>query len=162
MITLGVDPSSSSTGFALLNNTKLVGIDVWRPKDREVFSGLYSLNKFLRSSWICTRFDSCSIEKISVVRNLNAVRRISYVEGVIGSFAYEECSNVVQMNPTESRKIVFGVGNINKDCVYHEIISKYSHVDFLKFDKGGSDQSDAVVLGLALQVRSGLRSPFLN
>ena len=154
MRTLGVDPSSKSTGLALIENFKTVQVDLWRPATKSVHDSLASLHNYLLASPLTCYIDSVCVEKISVTRNMNTVRRISYVEGVALSIAgVLGCMKVEQLNPKQARKIVFGEGDISKREVYERIISSTS-IDFLPFDKGGSDQADAAVVGLALQYQA--------
>lgn len=153
MRTLGIDPSSSSTGLALIDNFNIEAVSLWRPTTKDVHKSLAEFADYLSSSNLTCHIDSMCVERVSVTCNMNTVRRIAYVEGVaLSLFKSLGCSEVTQMNPSQARKIVFGKGNIGKEEIYKEIVSSNSSIDFLPFKKGGSDQTDAVVLALAMQL----------
>lgn len=154
MRTLGIDPSSSVTGIALVEDFQLRSVHLWMAKGKDVASNLLRFKSQIESSHWSSHIDSICVEKVSVTINMNAVRRIAYMEAIALLIAEEMGCSSAHINPTHARKVVFGKGNIKKDEVYEHIVDAYPTIRFLPFKNGGSDQTDAVVLALAMQMES--------
>lgn len=162
MRTLGIDPSYRSTGIALVIDLQIVDLLSYRPKGNDLSKNIYGFQQLLDTSHITNYLDSICIERISVTRNLDAVRKISYVEGLAISFSGQENCDLRHMNVTSARKLVFGKGDISKEIAYEMICDKFKNIDFDKFNKSGSDQTDAAILGLAFQIEKLGYPPIFN
>lgn len=148
---LGIDPSSTSTGIALVEDGRLMDAACWRAsKEPDISITLLKYARWLESHRLTCNLDSVCIERVSVSWNMNSIRKIAYVEGVsMATMRSLGVTNVSQMNPSSARKAVFGKGDIKKDRAYELMTGMYDYVDWAKFKDGGSDMADAAVLGLA-------------
>lgn len=82
---------------------------------------------------------------MSVSRNLNTVRVVSYFEGLSLYKGAEWGAQTLSLRPTEIRQQAFGKV-ISKQQVYDKLKKRYK---LLPYDEGGNDESDAIAAALA-------------
>jgi Holliday junction resolvasome RuvABC endonuclease subunit len=145
---LGLDTSSTKSGIALINSKKeLLEIDLWKKdKRKNLFENLQNWQEYVGS---LMPVDLVVIEKVSKARNLNTVRLLAYHEAAAFIKAHEFGTEILHISPMTARKKGLGNGKLNKQAVYNMIKTKYKNQEFLPYDKGGNDQTDAVCLALA-------------
>jgi Holliday junction resolvasome RuvABC endonuclease subunit len=145
---LGLDTSSTKSGIALINNKKeLLELDLWKKDKRK--SLLDNLQDWQEYVGLKMPVDLVVIERVSKARNLNTVRLLAYHEAAAFMKAHDFGVEVLHISPMTARKKGLGNGKLNKQTVYNMIKSKYKSQEFLPYDKGGNDQTDAVCLALA-------------
>lgn len=89
------------------------------------------------------------IEFLSVERNAQTTRVVSHYQGASSIACKYQGLMVIEARVTSARKEVLGNGALAKDKVFTEIRKRYPDHDFGRFDNGGSDKTDALVLALA-------------
>ena len=150
MRVLGVDPSSSCTGVALLDGGDLVGTDAWhRPKVGSAPERLLYFFEWLTGWVIRNEPDLAAIEFLSVERNAQATRVVSQYQGAAAIACKRQGLLVVEGRVTSARKIVFGDGSLAKKDAFLMVKRRYPGHDFGRFDQGGADRADALVMALA-------------
>lgn len=99
--------------------------------------------------------DLVCIEQVSVSFNVNTIRKISYFEAVAMIVAASHGTEVIQIKPSQARKIALGKGSLSKDECYDLILAHVGASNWFWTApvnaklKGGSDETDALVCALA-------------
>lgn len=147
MRVLGVDPSSSTTGFSLLAEGELHWLSTWSsPEKANITQGLTSFREHLDQLGSLLRPDVVAVERLSVSWNLNTVRRICYVEGLALHWAAVSGCKIVHVNVSKARAGVFpGRGKLSKEQVYKIVTAEVEWL-WSGYKDGGGDQVDAYVL----------------
>lgn len=144
MLVLGADTSSTTSGFALTKNKKVIELSIWKTdKKKSLHQNLADFQEHLGKFF---PVDKVVIERVSVSQNLNTVRKLAYFEAAAMISAFRWGTDILQLTPSQARKAALGKGNLKKGQVY-DIYSK--QYDLLPFKKGGGDQSDALCLSFA-------------
>jgi Holliday junction resolvasome RuvABC endonuclease subunit len=147
---LGVDPSSSCTGVALLDGGELVSTDAWhRPKTGSAPERLLFFFEWLSGWVIRNRPDLAAIEFLSVERNAQATRIVAQYQAAAAIACKRNGLIVVEGRVTSARKIALGNGSLAKKDAFLMIRKMYPDHDFGRFDGGGADKADALVMALA-------------
>lgn len=151
MRVLGIDSSSSSTGLALVDGTDLIDTWIWTPKKKSAPhpQRIYEYFCFLEELIPTLKADYASIEKLTHARNALTVRILSQYQGVSSVACTQAGLAVLEPRVLEARKYGLGHGYKDKETVYKKVKKMYPKHKFLPFDKGGNDETDAVVLALA-------------
>jgi Holliday junction resolvasome RuvABC endonuclease subunit len=149
----GVDPSSTSAGFAVVENGKVLFTDVWVPSSKHLSSHqkLYEYSEYLKLLLKAWQLDMLVIELVAVSRNIGTVRLLARYEGAAILAAKELNIMVKEHRVMQARAIVFGHGDISKRDAYKQIVSDHPYHSFRKPTKGqgGEDETDAVAMALA-------------
>jgi Holliday junction resolvasome RuvABC endonuclease subunit len=160
MIALGVDPSSNTTGLALVRGDHgsaglwtVVHAAIWQPtKGDELSDRLWDLAKAVGSLSNTWGVDVVCVEKVHVTMNMDTVRKLAYHEAaaMIGPMVLQSprLQGIMQVSVNHARKIAFGK-NCKKEEAYELMTSGHPYVPWLPFNKGGSDQVDAAVSAVA-------------
>lgn len=82
---------------------------------------------------------------MSVSRNMNTVRVVSYFEGLSLFKSAEWGCYTLSLRPYEIRKKAFGKA-LSKQQVYDKLSKGYK---LLPYDEGGNDQSDSIAAAIA-------------
>lgn len=154
MRVLGIDPSSSITGNALIRHNGeerlLEHTNVWKKNPK--WSAPRNLYDYY--VWQCDEIKGCnpdlvSIESLSVVRSAKTTRVLSHYQAA-AVLAAKTCRvTVVEMRVSSARLEALGRGNASKDEA-HEMVKKlFPGHKFLAKSSGGYDETDAAVLGVA-------------
>jgi Holliday junction resolvasome RuvABC endonuclease subunit len=143
---LGVDPSSAKTGVCLLKDGKIAKVKIWeKDKKKGHDKNLVLYGKFLDAFVNRHKIDFVVVEKMSVSRNMDTVRVVSYYEGLSLYKAAEWKSQTISLRPMQIRKVAFGSA-LSKQQVYDKLKNTYK---LLPYDEGGNDQSDSIAAALA-------------
>lgn len=160
MRVLGVDPSSTICGMAVIEGgIWLHDTDIWR-KDATK-SGAWNLNNYFE--WLAEHIRSLSasghesdmacVEFLSVQQNAQTTRKVSHFQAASVLACKQEGLMVVEARPSSARKEALGAGwgNRSKEDVFDEVRRRFPDHTFRPKhkDKGGMDETDAVVLALA-------------
>jgi Holliday junction resolvasome RuvABC endonuclease subunit len=150
MRVLGVDPSSSICGVALVEDGILLEIDAWhRPKNGSAPERLLAYQEWF-TAWTMVRHPHIAcIEFLSVERNAQTTRVISHYQAVSAVVCKKQGMLIVEARVTSARKAALGDGSLSKEKAFALIKQRFPEYDFGRIDKGGGDKSDAVVLALA-------------
>lgn len=150
MLVAGFDPSSSCSAAALVDGNLLARADVWkRPSSGSAPARLLYYFDWLTGWLLLHQPHAAVIEFLSVERNAKTTRILSHYQGVTAVVCKRHGCVVIESRAVSVRKIVCGKGNLKKDEVYEQIVGRFPEFEFLPFDSGGGDQTDATVLALA-------------
>lgn len=144
---LSVDPSSTRSGVALIIDDVLNKVDHFTvDKTLDLGRRLYLFGQFLTKFRAKTKLDVVAVERMAVRRNLKTVRMVSYFESCPLYMAgmWNVPTRLIEV--TSARSKALGNGHLSKQEVYDLLKYRYS---LSEFDNGGSDEADAVVVGLA-------------
>ena len=145
----GVDPSSSITGVALVENDQLVLTDAWhRPKTGSPSERLTTYFLWLQNWLSYSKPDIAVIEYLSVTRNAEATRVISHYQAASAIACKLRGLLVVEARVTSARKASLGKGNMSKEEAYKKVKSLYPDENWGTIKNGGADRADALILAL--------------
>jgi Holliday junction resolvasome RuvABC endonuclease subunit len=147
---LGVDPSSSCTGLALIDDNELLLTDTWkRPTNGSAPERLSIFYDWLHS-WLRRQHPQLAcVEFLSVERNAQSTSVVAHYQA-ISTLAAKRCGLIViEARVTSARKAVLGDGSLSKRDVFDTMRRRYPDHDFGRFDQGGADKTDALCLALA-------------
>ena len=150
MRVLGIDPSSSCTGVALLDGGDLLATDVWtRPSTGSAPERLLFFFEWMCGYVIRNKPDLAAIEFLSVERNAQATRAVAFYQSASAIACKRQGLVVIEGRVTSARKIVLGSGSLAKREAFDMVKKRYPDHDFGRFDLGGADRADALVMALA-------------
>lgn len=145
---LGIDPSSSCTGLALVENDNLLHTDYWMPHGGSSSAKLMEYFLWLQTWLNVFAPDIAIIEYLSVVRNAEATRIISHYQAISALACKLRGMMVIEARVTSARKTTLGKGNLSKKECFDIIKKKFPDHKFGRWEKPGADETDAVVLAL--------------
>jgi crossover junction endodeoxyribonuclease RuvC len=146
----GIDPSSSITGVALVENNNLLLTDAWyKPKNGSSSDRLVDYFLWLQSWLSANKPDIVVIEFLSVVRNAEAVRVISHYQAASALVCKLRGLLIIEGRVTSARKAALGKGNMSKEEAYKKVKAMYPSHNWGRINDGGADRADALVLALA-------------
>jgi Holliday junction resolvasome RuvABC endonuclease subunit len=162
MLVLGIDPSSTKSGAALVetDTAQIVGTWVWFKDTRK--GPTQNLYDYFR--WLTALISSgnpeqrmlggriapmASIEYLSVERNAQTTRLVSHFQAVSALACKQAGMMVIEGRVRTARKIVLGDGSLSKDEAWEAIRQMYPEHSFRRKPQGGDDEADAVVMALA-------------
>lgn len=144
MLGLGLDSASKVSGICLLKDDKPIEITHYASNTKlSLPQRLLDFQKHIGSYF---PVDYLAIEKVSVRRNLNTVRKLAYFESAAILVAAKFKTPVFQFSPSVARKIALGNGKLTKEEIYNLYSKEYN---LSPFKKGGHDESDAICLAFA-------------
>lgn len=157
MKVLGIDPASGLTGVALLdhdNDCRLVKTWVWeKTKSKSDAHNLMSyydwLSGVVKNPFGGTVAPMACVEFLKVTKNAQTVRKLSHYQAVSVLACKHAGLMVIETAVSSARKEALGKGNLSKEESFALIKKRYPDHEFRRADKGGMDESDAIVLGLA-------------
>ena len=151
---VGIDPSSSCCGLAILEDQQIIVTDAWfYPKIGSDSARLVDYFVWLQAWLSANPADVAVVEFLSVVRNAEATRKVAHYQAISSLVCKLKGLMVIEARVTEARKQALGRGNLSKKEAYAMIKKLYPSHEFRRADKGGYDETDAVVLargGIAL------------
>lgn len=93
--------------------------------------------------------DMVVIEECAPHRNPQTFRALIRFEAV-ASYEVKRAGAILLLHRvSEARSYVVGNGTMKKEDVFYEVKRRYPDLDWKPIDKGGDDQSDALVMALA-------------
>lgn len=147
---LGIDPSSSVCGVALVENNDIIKTDCWyKPEGGSSSDRLVDYFIWLQSWLSANEPDIAVIEYLSVVRNAEATRVISHYQAISALVCKLRGLMVIEARVTSARKAALGKGNLSKKDSFALIKKRFPEHDWGRIDNGGGDRTDATVLALA-------------
>jgi Holliday junction resolvasome RuvABC endonuclease subunit len=156
MQVLGIDPSSSSSGHALVRGDEMIAHGVWKPTTAEQKIGgatrMYSYYTWLYG-WIGLRrpaIDMAVIEELGVMRGAKTARVLAHFEAVACIVCKRHGLIVVRVKAGVARNLVLGMNpNSKKEEVLVEVRKQYPNLKFPPKNQGGEDVADAFVMAKA-------------
>lgn len=146
---VGIDPSSSVCGLAVIENNDLLITDAWfKDENKSSSENLVSYFTWLQVFLSANKPDIAIIEFLSVVRNAEATRKIAHFQAISSLVCKLRGLLVIEARVTSARKASLGKGNLSKRECFDLIKKKFPDHKFNRFDRSGSDETDAVVLAL--------------
>lgn len=148
---LGVDPSSSVTGIAVLD-AKDLSFETHTFKadhNKELQDNMNDCLFMLEN--LCRKPYAVGIEKVSVSWNVNTIRKISYYEALGLLHAANTKASAHQLQATKARRIVLSKGTLSKEDSFKEVISRFPDHEFANMD-----EADALVIALAAAFLEGI------
>lgn len=146
---LGYDPSSTLGGWAVTDDCEPVQIGVWKPSK----NGLSPIDRLAEFDIFCGflmatyKPDVATVEVIRVSTSHDTTRALSRFEGVFIARAMGAGAEVIEYQVGQARAALFGdgLGTLQKEQAFAAMRSRYPNLPWLPQDKGGMDQSDALV-----------------
>lgn len=89
------------------------------------------------------------VEFLKVTRNAEATRKVSHYQAISVLVCKQQGLVVIEAAVSSARKETLGKGNLSKEEAFSKIKKMHPEHKFLRADKGGMDESDAIVLGHA-------------
>src|ERR1019366_6225259 len=146
---VGIDPSSSCSGVALVENNNLILTDAWKKlKNGSPSEQLVDYFVWLQSWLTINKPDVAVIEFLSVLRNAEATRKIAHFQAISSLCCKLRGLMVIEARVTSARKATLGKGNLSKQESYNMIKKKFPDHDWGRIDNGGGDRADALILAL--------------
>lgn len=144
MKVIGLDPGSHKTGFAILEDGKLVDHGVFNlgktPLPERMLTLRTDLEGLLAEHGV---FDLAGVETPFVGKHIGAISSLAHARGVILSIVAARATAVVDVAPSQTKKASGGGGKAHKSAV-RTLMAKRFGVEFLS-----DDASDAVAVALA-------------
>lgn len=156
MIVLGVDPSSSSSGHAIVDGDDMIGFGVWKPtKAEEKAKGATRMYAYYRwlDTWVAMRrsmIDMAVVEELGVMRGAKTARVLANFEAIACVVCKKHDLIVVRVKAGVARNLVLGMNpNSKKEEVLVEVRKQYPNLKFPPANQGGGDVADAFVMAKA-------------
>lgn len=158
MRVVGVDPSSSSTGFCHVVDGELVAKAVWKPSARVTRAA--ALVDYMDSfdAWLtqlevnlggCT-IDLGVVEELSVTRGHKTVRALSHFEAATYIVLERRKIPIMQIKAGKARNVVLGIPiTSTKEEALTAVRMQFPAIRWSPVNQGGPDEADAMVLALA-------------
>jgi Holliday junction resolvasome RuvABC endonuclease subunit len=165
MIVLGVDPSSSSSGYAVIDHATrdiiLAGsYEHLAPRDKhDRETTARSMVRFFvflcqQHEWMRERdggsIDLVVVEQVSMTMGMHTVRMLAYSESVPILFSAHVGARLRMVQATSARSKVFpGRGTMAKERCTAMVRAQLPHLDWPSNTDLAGDMSDAIVLAQA-------------
>lgn len=140
---IGVDPSSSSSGVAIMTDDIVKKAFTWERNLKLTLELDMLLFHRELVNFMKYETDLMVVEKVSVQWNVNTIRRIAYYEAAAMMAAAHYGCRCISVQATKARRLVFGKGNLSKEASAELVRERYPKRTLTL------DECDAVVLGLA-------------
>lgn len=151
MRVLGLDGSTTKSGFALVVDDVPEACGLWKPPSKlKVQSEKVDfMGDQARAMIAFTRPDLVVIEECGPQRNANTFRALVRVEAVMAREARQAGCDVLLVMVKAVREVAMGSGKMGKETVYAKLREMYPQFGWKEVDKGGDDMSDALAMGIA-------------
>jgi Holliday junction resolvasome RuvABC endonuclease subunit len=154
MKVLGLDPSSSLCGVALLQERELLRTWTWEKTKSK--SDAWNLNDYYE--WLTKTIQNpfggvispmACVEFLKVTRNAETTRKVSHYQAASVLACKQQGLVVIEASVSQARKEALGNGGLSKEDAFAMVKKLFPDHKFKRADKGGMDESDAIVLGIA-------------
>lgn len=146
---VGIDPSSSVCGLALMEDGQLLRTDAWkRPKKGSAPDRLLDCFTYMVSWIMVYRPDMAAIESLSVERNAKTTRVVSHYQSCCTLACKYMGLIVIEGRVSSARAIALGNGGLSKEKAHEEVRKRFPDHDFGR-DDARMDRTDATVLAMA-------------
>jgi crossover junction endodeoxyribonuclease RuvC len=157
MLILGIDPSLSNTGIAILSFNKDV-CDIMHAScvstttKNDIASRLNIIYNYIDSLLLNHRVNLVAIEKPYINNNYESSMKLSYVYGLILSLVAKHSLDYVEISPKEVKKFFTGYGSYDKNQIQYMInilISK-------NFQSNNEHENDAIAIAYSGKFKNQL------
>lgn len=166
MRVIGIDPSSSLSGVALIEHKyrdevgqQLFWTKTWsKDKSKSAPENLYAYFRWLKdealvqtdpkSPYLLPVADMACVEFLSVTRNAQTSRVVSHYQAASVLACKELGMTVIEARVSSARKEALGK-NVDKETAHAKVKEMYPEHKFKSKTTGGMDETDAIVLALA-------------
>lgn len=153
---LGIDPSSTHCGVAVINTPDTIAcVKHWtRDKNRSHPQGFRDYHFWLAAVIFDHRPDMAVVEMGAYAMgkggkgNFQALQAVSFYQAVSCLCCKLNGLIVVESRATSARKAVLGNGGLSKDATWEIMRKRYQNL-FSAKTSGGLDEMDALVLALS-------------
>lgn len=146
---VGIDPSSTCCGLALMEDGRLLRTDAWkRPKKGSAPERLLDCFVYMVAWIIVNRPDMAAIEFLSVERNAKTTRVVSHYQATCTLACKQQGLIVIEGRVSSARAIALGNGGLSKENAYEEVRKRFPDHNFGR-DDARMDRTDATVLAMA-------------
>lgn len=154
MKVLGIDPSSSCSGHALVEGDDLISHGVWVPTPAEAkakgATRMYGYYKWL-NTWIGLRrstIELAVIEELAVTRGAKTARVLAHFEAIACVVCKKHGLIVVRVKAADARHQLLGLPiTATKEEAHAVVKQNYPNLKLPR--KGGADVADAFVMAKA-------------
>ena len=149
---IGLDPSSSYCGAALVVAGQLIEANHWeKNKKLSAIGNLHDAYAWTRQACLDFNADMAVVEYLSMTRNAKTTRVVSHFQAAQALAAKHEGLVVIEARVSSARSVVLGNGGLSKDDAWDIMRKRYPNM-FARKTTGGLDEMDASVLALAGEV----------
>jgi crossover junction endodeoxyribonuclease RuvC len=149
MTILGIDPGSTSMGYAVLSQegSKLavVAYGTTKIKEKELLGKLTMIRNFVRELIETYEPGNVGIEKLFFSTNKKTAFEVAEARGVILITLIENGAKIIEVTPGEVKVAVTNYGASDKEMVKKMVIRLLNIKDF----KGDDNASDALAIAIA-------------
>lgn len=152
---LGIDASTSKTGYALVVDGVPEACGLWKPssKLKKQHEKIEFMGNQAHQMVLFTQPDLVVIEECGPQRNAKTFRALVRTEAIVAHECRKAGAPVLLVMVKAAREVGMGDGKMGKITVYEKMKSAHPQFDWPVNDpegeKGGNDMSDALVMGLA-------------
>lgn len=158
MIILGIDPGSTSMGYAVLSQegSKLTVISygTTKIKEKDLFGKLTMIRNFVRELVETYEPESIGIEKLFFSTNKKTAFEVAQARGVILITLLEQGVPIIEFTPGEVKVAVTNYGASDKEMVRKMVMRLLD----MKELKGDDNASDALAIAIATANSSRISS----
>lgn len=152
---IGYDPSSTVGGWAVVDGDEPIQIGIWKPSKSclSPIQRLAEFDTFCGFLMAAYQPDIATVEVIRVSTSHDTTRALSRFEGVFIARAMAAGAEVIEYQVGQARAALFGdgLGTLQKEQAFAAMRARYPNLAWLPQNKGGMDQSDALVPALCWQ-----------
>ena len=148
----GIDVASAGwSAIAIAVNGVPIRAFAWKPTDTHDSDAarIEAQFKWMRRCLTMVKPDVIAVEELAVFMNKTVIRSLARHEGVALLAAKQSGAVVIHPGIGQSRRVVFGAGNISKDDSWTAFRKKYPDLTLPAKTRGGLDQMDAYTHALA-------------
>jgi crossover junction endodeoxyribonuclease RuvC len=142
MTTLGVDPGTICTGFAIVRDGRVVDYGTIRPHRFGAERRYHILFKAILALVQQHQIANVAVETQYVARNPQSALKLGMARGAIIAAAFEGGAEVFQYTPSSVKKAVTGRGGASK----HQVAAMLQHIYQLAELPTPEDASDGLAL----------------
>lgn len=139
MICLGVDPSSSSSGYGYVEDGEITDSGVFiakPPRDkRDRITTAENMVRFHHLLRRGPRPGIVAVEEVSVTMGMHTVRMLAYSEAVAIMYAFEVGAVLVMVKATSVRRVVWGKGGLSKEEALQLMLKRYPDLPWIRVAK---------------------------
>lgn len=149
MTILGIDPGSTSMGYAVLSQDgaklSVVAYGTTKIKEKDLFGKLTLIRNFVRELIETYEPASIGIEKLFFSTNKKTAFEVAQARGVILITLLEQGGKIIEFTPGEVKVAVTNYGSADKIMVRKMVVRLLNLKDFA----GDDNASDALAIAIA-------------
>ncbi|HID32197.1 MAG TPA: crossover junction endodeoxyribonuclease RuvC [bacterium (Candidatus Stahlbacteria)] len=142
---LGIDPGLVRTGYAILNDKKIIDSGVIT-KEGDLIEKIHSITEGLRRIITTFKPDLVGVETTFYGKNPKTLIRSAQLIGAIFYLLKDEDLEIIQLQPTMVKKAITGQGRASKQQIAY-MVKKILNINFTL----QPDEADALAVALAIK-----------